>query len=94
MSIGQIQGSCQCKGEASNASPLGNFQELMKNLDSKDRVSIQSAMQELNKDEKKELLNEISNINQDELTKENILDTINSIITKNSRLENSIEIYA
>jgi len=94
MSIGQIQGSCQCKAEASSASAIGNFQELMKNLDSKDRVTIQSEMQSLNKDEKKELINELSNINKNELTKDNILDTINSIISSSSKVENSIEIYA
>ena len=99
MGIGQVQGQCGCQGSkgAAGAAPAGQLQELMKNLSSEDRVELQSAMQELTQDERKDIMKEFSKLDTSSLSNDNIFDSLMSLITNKNEESNSstgIEIYA
>ena len=98
MGIGQVQSSCGCQGKSgTNSYPVGQLQELMKNLSSEDRVELQNTMQELSQGAKQIVMQEFKNIDSNILNSDNLFDNLMSIISNTQNEDNSFnnsEMYA
>jgi len=95
MKIDKLQNSCECQGNKNyGVSASGVLQELMKDLSSQDKVKIQTKMQELSPNEKKNVLNELSKLDDNLLNKDNSFDSIISLLNNRNNRNNEIEIYA